>query len=107
VRLIDDSHVKIEYRREQYHAVEIDAFLLEAIGHGRRARRAIALADQELRRVPASILREEDPDELGERFRVGVHAIECFGRAHAPGVSSQYAAESRAHRVDEHEIAGI
>ena len=57
---------EVENRRLQDHAVERDAMIEQIVGEHCRARRAVALAEDELRRIPATELREVIRDELTE-----------------------------------------
>jgi hypothetical protein len=52
------------------------AVVLQHVGDVRRARRAVRLAEQELRRLPARVHRRPALDELRERVRVLVDAEE-------------------------------
>src|SRR6267378_8373818 len=63
------------------------------------AKRAVALADQELGRVPAGVAADVGMDKLRQRLDVLIHAPEILVLRFARGV-----AESRSHRVDEYQI---
>ena len=49
--------------------MEYDALLLQPPGEGHRPGGAVALAGEELRRVPPVVLAQIAPDELGHRGR--------------------------------------
>ena len=64
-----------------------------------RARRAVALADQVLGRVPAAVVRHVLLDEARDRLDVGVDAPEVLVLEVADGL-----ADARADRVDQHDV---
>ncbi len=97
------AQVEVENLRQQDHAVEIDrAIRLELIDEHRRARRAVAFAEQIFRRIPATVFRQELRDEFGERIGILVDAVERLLL-----VLAGDAAETGAGRVDEHQIGHI
>ena len=93
---------EVEHRREQHDAVDADALTLQRVHQHRRARRAVRLAEQELRRVPAAERRDVAVYELAERANVGIDAEEV---ARLPGRSD--AAEAGVGRVDEDEVGAV
>ncbi len=93
------ERVEVERARDQHHAVEADARALQPVGDVRGAGRAVRLADQELGRAPAVVRRQPALDELGERARVLVDAVEVGGLALAADP-----AEAGAGRVDEDQV---
>ena len=97
------AQVEVQNLRQQDHAVEVDGAVgLELIDDHRRARRAVAFAEQVLGRVPAAVLGEKLGDEFGEGVGVLVDAVERLFL-----VLAGDAAEARARRVDEDEVGDI
>jgi hypothetical protein len=77
----------------------VHAPLLEDVGDHRPAEGAVALPDDELGRVPAAVAAQPRRDELREGVGVGVNAVEVL-----LGSLPRDAAETGAHRVDEHQV---
>jgi hypothetical protein len=75
---------------------------LQQVRQLRRTGGAIALAEQEFRRLPAAIFVEEFGDEFGEGVAIGVDAPESLFLVRAGD-----AREAGAGGVDEHQIRGI
>ena len=95
--------VEVEDLRQQDHAVEVRVAAGGQVGrHRRRARRAVAFAEQVFGAVPAAVAAQEALDELGEGVGVRVDAVEALLLV-APG----HPAETRARRVDEHKVGGV
>src|SRR4051794_1185788 len=74
----------------------------EVAGESRRARRAVALADEEERRLPALILRQVEADKLADRLDVALQTEISLREFGARG-----AAVARADRIDEDEIGRV
>src|SRR6185437_15283881 len=90
--------VVVQDRRQQDHAVELNPIIVQRSHQRCRARRAVALAKQILRRVPPLVHRDVSRHEFVERLHVLVDAREILRRslAHRPRKSAQW-------RVDEHQ----
>ena len=91
---------KVEDRRDERDPGEHDAVVLQPLGEHARSRRAVALAGQILRRIPAAVRRDVPTDELRERLAILVDAVKIFA-----GCMADDPAEARADRIDEHEVA--
>ena len=66
-----------EQRRHQHDAVQLDAVAhLKFLRQARRADRAVALPDEELRRRPPIVGLEISVDELAERAQIAADAVE-------------------------------
>ncbi len=72
------------------------------IGQGRRTRRAVAFAEQVLRRIPSIVLRQKFDDEIRKSVGILVDAEERLLLVRAAQM-----AEARAGRIDEYQVAGI
>ena len=100
---IVDVRGEVEDLREQNHAVQIDALVvLQNVGQHRRARGAVALAEDVLGRVPAVVLGDETLNEARKGVGVFIHAPEGLSR-----VFAGEAAEAGAGHVDKNQIAGV
>lgn len=75
---------------------------LQGVDQHRRARRAIALAEQIFGRVPSPVFGQEPHDELAEGVGVRIDAVEGLFLVRAGD-----AAEAGARRVDEHQVGGV
>ena len=94
---------EVEDLRKQNHAIQVGVVLVfQQIGQHRRARRAVALAKDELRRVPPRIFGIEPFDKPRKRARVAVDAPESFLR-----VLPRQPSEPGSGHVDEHQVAYI
>src|SRR5204863_1471112 len=79
-----------------------EALIVQPAGEAGRARRAVALACEKLRRAAARIARGDEADYAAHRLDVRFEAVELLRVVERNG-----AAESRRHGIDEHEIADI
>src|ERR1700684_844102 len=94
---------EVQYLREKNDAVEIDiAFGFEDIRQHSGSRGAVTFAEQVLRRIPASVFREELRDEIGEGLPVRVHTVEGFF-----AVFAAEAAEAGSGRIHKYKIAYV
>ena len=95
--------IEVEDRRQQDHAVQVDAEAArQFVGQDRRTRGAITFAEQVLGRIPPAVLVQELLDEAGERMRVVVHSPERLflvlaGDARKAGAGS----------IDEHQVRDV
>ncbi len=90
---------KVEHRRTQDHAIEVDPLTDEVLGEDRRARGAVALAQQEFRGFEPIVALHVALDELRERARIAIDPIEHLRLADADD-----AAVAGAHGIDEHQV---
>ena len=103
VRGLVDIGREIEDLRQQHYSINVDReFVFEQIGQHRRPRRSVALAKDELRRVPPPILRNESLNKSRIRVRVAINAPECLFR-----ILSHQLSKASARRVDKHQVAHI
>ena len=96
------DRVELQDRGHEDDAVQVDVRALQVACEHRRAGRAVALAEQVAGRVPAVVLAQEAPDELGERLRVLVDAPVVAARRLA-----QRVAEAGADRIDHHDVRDV
>jgi len=93
----------VEDRGLEHDTVEIDAVLVQPPRHHAGPRRAVGLAEQEFRRVPAVVKAEVSLDEVRNRARVGIDTPEvaldvrrhCGRVAGANGVDEDEVERSR------------
>src|SRR5204862_1871704 len=97
---VESRGAEVEDRRDQHDSVEIEALIVQPAGEAGRARRAVALACEKLRRAPARIARGDEADYAAHRLDVRFEAVELLRVVERNG-----AAESRRHGLAEHEIA--
>ena len=97
-----DVRGEIEDLRQQDHPVQVDALLLQDVRQHRRPGRAVALAEEIFRRVPAIVFAQKALDEAGEGVRVLVDSPEGLFLVLAVELS-----EAGAGHVDEHQVAGV
>lgn len=92
---------KVQNVRHQNDSVQIHPVVrLQVVPQRHRAKRPVALANQELRRIPPVVPAHVGVDELRQRADVRIHAPEILVLRLPHGV-----AESRPHRVDENFVA--
>ena len=104
VALVLGLEPEIEDGGDQHHAVEGDVVVIagELCRDGGRAGRPVGFAAKELGGVPAVVLVQPETNELGNGFRVGLHAPEGLGVGIAEGI-----APARADRIDEHQVGHV
>src|ERR1700729_1116140 len=83
VAVTPEGEAEVQDRRLQNDAVDRHARLLQHVDERRRARRPVAFAVEELRRVPTPERREITLDELRECRNVGVNAEKRLRRTRA------------------------
>ena len=94
--------LKVQDHREQSDAVEVNSLLGKVAGNARSAGGAVALTQQEERRVPALVARNVHADELAESLDIAFYTPEFFRR-----VQVFSAAEAGADGVHHDQIALI
>src|SRR5215475_8369263 len=100
---IEGNCSKIEDGRDHNDAVQINVVVvLQVVCEGGVSKCAVALPDQEFRRVPAIVARDINLDELREQLDVGIYATKIFVLFFANG-----RAETCSDRIDEDEIRAI
>ena len=102
VAAVERCRLEVEDRRDQDDAVEVEALLPEPARETGGARRAVALAGQELRRGPAAVARRPEANEFADRLDVRVDAVKLVRVAERNG-----AAVAGRDRIDEDEIGDV
>ena len=97
-RIVEERR-EIHGDRHQDHAVERHALALQPVHDAAGARRAVALAEQVLGRVPAAVVADVLADEARDRLDVRVRAPEVLVLGVADGLG-----EARADRIDHDEV---
>src|SRR6202043_1572735 len=94
---------EVEHGRDEVDAVEVHAVVrLQVIAESGGAEGAVAFADEEFGRVPATVAVDIERDELREGFYILVDAPKLFVLCFADG-----AAVAGAYRVDEDHIGFV
>ena len=103
IAFVEAEGLEIQHSRDEDDAVEVHAVLVLQMGdHAGRAGGAVALASQELRRIPAAEPAHIEPDEVGVGGDVLLDAVKLLGV-----LARRRPAVAGGDRIDENQVAGI